>query len=269
MRTLSLTIYLTAATFLAGVPQTAMAGGCGVYGGTYSYAPSYSYGTYQPYAYTTYSYAPVKTYYQQPVAVLTYQTIEVPLYSVGGTGYRTAAPQTVSSTTTTTTTASATTAGTTAAATSVNGVPQASVSNAAATTAATTCEAKTAALQRDLDALRAKFEALSSRAVDPVPQQQQGFRVGNRAALGAFATKCAVCHTAATADEFGGGKILAAADGSLAADVAPALLTKIVTKSYSGAMPPKNNAKGVAALTDNEVAEIMADVERMQKVATK
>lgn len=266
MKYMGFTIYLTAAAFLAGVPQAVLAGGCGVYGGYASYAyPSYSYGYAQPY---TYSYYPVKTYYQQPVVVLSYQAVEVPLFSVGGTGYRTAAPQTVSSTTTTTTTASATTAGSTAASSTVNGVPAASTANALGA-GVSACEAQTSALRKELEALRAEMRSMRpTPQVDPAPAFQSGFRAGvNRG--GAFATKCAVCHTATTAEEFGGGKILAGADGQLTADVSQSLLTKIVTKSYSGAMPPKGNAKGVQPLTDGEVAEIMADVDKMQKTASR
>lgn len=261
---------LMAGVLLTGIPQLAMAGGCG------SYAPSYSAG--YSYAQQSYYYPPKVQYTYQPTytyaipVVLAYY--EVPLYSVGGTGQRPVANQTVSSTTTTTTTASASAAAAGAGAGAGGGAGgnvQALGGPSSVTATANSnapCMAETKALREELNALRADLLALRG----PAPQAQnngQGggnFRVQNTQPKGtALGRACAACHTAATAEADGGGKVLVAGSAGqehLIDGLNPVLLNKILTKTYSGAMPPQGNKKGISQATDSEVAEIVSSVER-------
>lgn len=247
-----------AGALLLGIPQTMFAGGCG------SYSPSYSAG--YSYSQQSYYYPPKVQYVYQPTyaipVVLAYY--EVPLYSVGGTGQRAVANQSVSSTTTTTTTASASAAAAGAGAGGGNVQALGGPSSVTATANSNApCMAETKALREELQALKADIAAMRGASA----QGNGGnFRVQNtQPKATALGRACAACHTAATAEADGGGKVLVAgATGQehLIDGLNPVLLNKILTKTYSGAMPPQGNKKGISQATDNEVAEIVSNVER-------
>lgn len=93
-------------------------------------------------------------------------------------------------------------------------------------------------------------------------EENAGFANGNEAVKAdagipkVLATKCAVCHNATSATADGGGFVLF--DKGSLAPLSERQLRLIGTKTYSGAMPPKNNKHNVVPLTDQEVADVQA-----------
>lgn len=104
---------------------------------------------------------------------------------------------------------------------------------------------------RELRALRQDVNALKAAGTAP---QQPGAALNAVQAI--FANKCAACHDQADNAKDGGGLVLTVGK-VLKTDLDAKVVSKVLSKSYTGRMPPPNNGKNVPALTDDEVSKLV------------
>ncbi len=215
---------------------------------------SYGYASYPTYSNYYQSYTPYyPTYTPVYAAVFTpLLTVAVPAVAVG------ASPPTTP--TLSATGVSASVSGTAGVTPSSTPVAAASSQTATATaTGSTPCEQRVARLEAEVAEMRAFMAGKASVASATAPQQQEtGPAATATTALSIFQGKCAACHggAAATEKDLGGAFRLLKPDGS-PVDLDGRMLGKLAGKVYTGKMPPPENKKGIAPLTDQEVGVIM------------